>query len=86
MRGAEVAMPLQADGCVHGSGPGYDLAFTERAFFYTPALGPRTGRALPLRYELLAVGRGAADHLVEPAHRTMEGQRICFERTGVVEA
>lgn len=78
------------DGVLWGIGPDYKVRFLEDGVEFTPALGARAPRNLPLRFRMLAVGRrGTGARLdvspaVSPA-RTAEGLRVRYRRGTVSE-
>lgn len=57
----------QRDGVWWGLGPAYKARFTAEGMEFTPALGARAPRNMPLRFTLSGVGRGEAPAAQAPA-------------------
>lgn len=84
--GRSVGLSADADELV-GGGPGYGVRFDREGFQFTPALGERAARDLPVRFHLESIelgGRALALDL--RAAPRAEGSLASFERgAGVVE-
>ncbi len=78
----------RAGGDLLGMGPDYEVTFDRRGVTYVPALGDKTPRNLPLRFEPRAFGRGAATRRIEATEPAVEaGERhvVRYRRPDFVE-
>jgi hypothetical protein len=89
--GAAVAsacgVTVDPDGAPRADGPDYTARFAAGAMEFVPALGTGAPEAMPLRYRLLAVGRGhdLAPVAGEVAYRHHDRRIAAERRPGVVE-
>jgi len=75
------------DGVLVGAGPGWKARFAAGGFEFTPALGERAPRNLPLAFSLESIRRGeGAFHLAPPegVAPNVEGTVVRYERGGGV--
>ncbi len=82
---AECRALLERDGELWGLGDRFKARFLADGVEFTPALGRKAERNLPLRLTTTAIGRGRA--FVEPAapDRQHQGLRVDYRRGAVVE-
>ena len=75
----------ELDGTLWGVGPDYKAAFRDGGVEFTPALGKRAPRNLPLSLRLAAMGRSGALGNVAPVAPTAHDLQVRYDRGSFVE-